>query len=260
MAVHSELAPSAGSCSATPAELESHRRIIASYLRGRVRTQDDCEDLVQTVFLRATSRLASFRGDCPMSHWLLRIALNELKLYYARTLPKSERNVSLSDFQENFEPPAQQIEGLEHPNSQAEETAGRLLRAARAACTSAEFKVMAMFYRGESFENMAQLLDMRSGTVRSHFLRGRANLLAYVFDHELDLVGGNQVIKEASSKAAIAEDAGERLTKAEKESMQIAKRGKQFRAACLKIAKFLPSPAAQVLALLEVLLWIRVEI
>ncbi len=47
---------------------------IFSLARRYARREDEVEDIVQTVFLKAYSKLSSYRGDAPFEHWLMRTA------------------------------------------------------------------------------------------------------------------------------------------------------------------------------------------
>jgi RNA polymerase sigma-70 factor, ECF subfamily len=49
-------------------------RIFAS-VRRHVNSQSDAEDIVQQVFIKAFTKLASFRGDAPFEHWLMRLTV-----------------------------------------------------------------------------------------------------------------------------------------------------------------------------------------
>lgn len=46
-------------------------------IRSLLRTESEIEDVMQTVYVLAYSKLGSFRGDASFSTWLTRIALNE---------------------------------------------------------------------------------------------------------------------------------------------------------------------------------------
>ena len=50
-------------------------RIFAT-VRRHSRREDDVNDVVQDIFIRAFQRLASFRGDAPFEHWLMRLAVH----------------------------------------------------------------------------------------------------------------------------------------------------------------------------------------
>jgi RNA polymerase sigma-70 factor (ECF subfamily) len=77
----SESLPIAQQASATP--LDDLEFIIATYEQRifrfhlvSVRDRDVAQTLTQETFLRAWNARASFRGDCAVSTWLMRIALN----------------------------------------------------------------------------------------------------------------------------------------------------------------------------------------
>jgi len=49
-------------------------RVFAT-ARRYARRDDEVEDIVQEVFFKAFDKLASFRGDAPFEHWLMRLAV-----------------------------------------------------------------------------------------------------------------------------------------------------------------------------------------
>ncbi|MCH8274482.1 MAG: sigma-70 family RNA polymerase sigma factor [Armatimonadetes bacterium] len=249
-----------GDAQAIDSLLSPHRPLISSYIGRRVRGADDREDLVQNVFLRAARNLGSFRGDCPVSQWLLRIAANELKNYYERELQKRGRSVSLDSLDDAFDLDLQQTEPEAGPYStlDAENTISLVIEAAKTACSGSEFRVIAMFYDGETYEGIGRLLDMKSATVRSHFLRGRAKLLAYLVQHEPGPLGGEEAIERAREAASAARDPADRLDEEETAAFADPRgRSQAFRGACLKIAKHLPVPITVFGILMEVFNWVH---
>jgi RNA polymerase sigma-70 factor (ECF subfamily) len=48
---------------------------IFSTVRRYARRQDEVEDIVQEIFTKAWQKLASFRGEAPFEHWLMRLAV-----------------------------------------------------------------------------------------------------------------------------------------------------------------------------------------
>ena len=56
-----------------PLVIKYQSRIFA-LARRYARREDEVEDIVQTVFLKAYSKLSSYRGDAPFEHWLMRTA------------------------------------------------------------------------------------------------------------------------------------------------------------------------------------------
>ena len=47
---------------------------VFAIARRYARREDEVEDIVQTIFIKAYSKLSSFRGDAPFEHWLMRMA------------------------------------------------------------------------------------------------------------------------------------------------------------------------------------------
>ena len=49
-------------------------RVFAT-ARRYARKENEIEDIVQEIWLKAFNKLASFRGDAPFEHWLMRLAV-----------------------------------------------------------------------------------------------------------------------------------------------------------------------------------------
>jgi RNA polymerase sigma-70 factor (ECF subfamily) len=61
------------------AVVETHRPRVFRFLLASLRDPDLAETLTQETFLRAWTSRSSFRGDCSVSTWLTRIALNLIR-------------------------------------------------------------------------------------------------------------------------------------------------------------------------------------
>lgn len=57
---------------------EHSGRIYALCLRLKAGDRSDATELMQDVFIRAWRRLSTFRGDCALSSWLHRLAVNTM--------------------------------------------------------------------------------------------------------------------------------------------------------------------------------------
>jgi RNA polymerase sigma-70 factor (ECF subfamily) len=55
--------------------VEKYQPRIFAMARRYARREDEVEDIVQEVFLKAFSKLGSYRGDAPFEHWLMRLAV-----------------------------------------------------------------------------------------------------------------------------------------------------------------------------------------
>ena len=96
-----ELARRAGDGSEEAFETLVHRhapgvtRIAGRFFRRR----EVVEEIVQEVFVKAFTSLASYRGDVPLSHWLSRIAVNAC--YDQLRRKKARPEVSVSEIAED---------------------------------------------------------------------------------------------------------------------------------------------------------------
>lgn len=58
---------------------------LYAHIRRIVQYHDDADDVLQNTFMKAWQALDNFRGDCQISTWLYRIALNESLSLLQRT-------------------------------------------------------------------------------------------------------------------------------------------------------------------------------
>lgn len=64
----------AGDHSAFESLVQRHQSNIFALARRRINDPSEAADLVQDIFLKTYQNLASWRGDAPFEHWLLRVA------------------------------------------------------------------------------------------------------------------------------------------------------------------------------------------
>lgn len=218
--------------------LEDLRPRVKAFLIGKARSRQDAEDLTQQTMMIAFQHLENFRGECPLSHWVFRIAARACLRYYRR-LRGAE--VPLDEIVDLGPQRAQRDDPEETPDL----VDGRLwlekvLRLAQAVCTQVEFRVIMMSYQLGSLDEVGEILKMNGATVRSHFLRGRSNLIANLILEEPELVGGEAVVRQAIDRVVHQPDG---FTKQELDALKSPSvRSKAYRSACLKIAKHLPNP------------------
>lgn len=81
-----------------PHDLPAHAEAVHRYALGVTRDRDRAADLVQETMLRALERREQFRGDAPLSHWLIRIA-HRLLLDGAR---RSGREIVVEDVERHW--------------------------------------------------------------------------------------------------------------------------------------------------------------
>lgn len=133
---------------------------------------NDAEDVVQEAFLRAHDRLAGFRGESRFGTWLYRVAYNRA-LDHRRAAGRRARRA-----RESVEDPAS-AQGVESSAGQRllSEERGRSVRTALERVPQPYRAALHSYYWLElPVAEIAELLGVAPGTVKSYLHRGRARL------------------------------------------------------------------------------------
>jgi RNA polymerase sigma-70 factor (ECF subfamily) len=135
---------------------------------------DDAADVVQEAFLNAYQSLNSFKGDSEFFTWLYRIAFNA-----AISLRRKRRAVLSID----GAPEAKATDPVDHseftrPGSNLERSEEDAQLMAALARLSPEHKAVLVLkdLEGQRYEDIAAVLDVPIGTVRSRLHRARLEL------------------------------------------------------------------------------------
>ncbi|MEN3001797.1 MAG: sigma factor-like helix-turn-helix DNA-binding protein [Armatimonadota bacterium] len=122
----------------------------------------------------------------------------------------------------------------------AQQTRQCLQRIIEQVCSTDERRVILLQEQGERLEAIAQMLRLNPSTVRTHLMRGRAKVLAYIVQHEPALVGGSAAIEHAIERHRRESNWRDQLTVKELDALRHPERNQRLlRKACLKIARFL---------------------
>lgn len=163
----------------TPLEFEEvvreHQAMVFRTLARLVRSREHIEDLAQEVFMRLYRGMEHFRGDAKITTYLYRITLNVAQDEWKRQRQEQSHR-SLSDVEAGWEDRLVSRErGAEQSLSQKQL---RLqLDNALAELTAAERNVLVLFHQEEcTYEQIAVILHLPLGTVRTHLHRGRLKL------------------------------------------------------------------------------------
>lgn len=128
----------------------------------------EAEDVTQEAFLKAYEKLSEFRGEAQFSTWIYRICYNLCLNRLTRKRTDREEAVypeTLPDGKEQF------LDWLLVKEQQD------LVRRAVAQLAMEFREVILLYYTGQfSYEEIARLLELPVGTVRSRLHRGREQL------------------------------------------------------------------------------------
>ena len=148
-------------------------------LAARLVGPSDAEDVVQETFLRAWHGLERFRGESSLKTWLYAIALNRARARHG-TLARLKAVFTPGRTREDD--PFASLDDAADPALSPEENAvlterrRRLRRAMRALPDEFRAAVVLRDLEGLAYEEIAAVLGVPVGTVRSRLARGRALL------------------------------------------------------------------------------------
>lgn len=160
-------------------QIVRHYSTMVFSLAARLVGPADAEDVVQETFLRAYHGLGKFRGESSLKTWIYAIALNRSRA----------RMGTLGRLRAMFVPgrtlegdPFASLDDAADPASSPEENAvlrerrGRLRAAIRELPEEFRAAVLLRDLEGLSYDEVADVLGVPIGTVRSRLARGRALL------------------------------------------------------------------------------------
>ena len=168
--------------------VEHHKKILYKVCNSYCRNRDDREDLAQEIIIQLWRSFERFDERCRFSTWMYRIAVNEArnqKRWFSRhkgrevTLePEDSQGQGYRDWLEDDGPSPLQIALDRETRDCIEAALTQVNPSFRAALVLREME-------GLSYEQVAEILQISLGTVKSKILRGREALrkhLAADFD------------------------------------------------------------------------------
>ena len=149
------------------------KRVYAIALRS-AGSPEDAADITQDVFLRAWRSIESFRGDSGFSTWLFRITMN-ICVDHARHRQTQPQTMALTNDEDEERPiPDTAPTPEEHlDNSEL----GRELAAALDEVSEEHRRIVLLRdVSGMSYTEIAEILEISEGTVKSRLARARIAL------------------------------------------------------------------------------------
>jgi RNA polymerase sigma-70 factor (ECF subfamily) len=145
-------------------------RLVGSY--------DDASDIAQVAFVRAWNKLHGFRGDASFPTWLFRIVTNAFLDTRKRARPRPQCSLEEvlaleeSDVTRQFEDAGPSLQDRAEAREQRE-----LLEQAIADLPEAQRTLVVLYHLQEcSYEQIAEILELPMGTVKSRLNRARLAL------------------------------------------------------------------------------------
>jgi RNA polymerase sigma-70 factor (ECF subfamily) len=137
--------------------------------------REEAADLTQEIFLRVYRHLGSFGGRSTLKTWIFRIAINHCRDRLSRWRPATQPfGDDAHDPTETYADPSRGPEELAVAADEGRQVAQALTRLPQV------FREVVVLrdIEGLSYEEIAEVLAVRIGTVRSRIARGREQLRA----------------------------------------------------------------------------------
>ena len=162
-----------------------YSRLVYNVVLRSAPSPEDAADIAQDTFLKAWRSLASFRGECTLSTWLCRIALN-CACDHARAA-KRRFTVSLTTSDDDDENRVLDIPDTDVTAMPEEELTRQseiaAVREAIAALPEDQRTVVSLRdISGLSYAEIADVLHLEMGTVKSRINRARAAIKTFLIE------------------------------------------------------------------------------
>lgn len=155
-----------------------HEKIVYNLALRMMNHSEDAKDISQEVFLKAYRSLANFDERSAFSTWLYRITHNTCIDEMRRR--KGKQNYSLEEELENEEGSMQRQIADEGDTPEEsllrEEQKSELLQALENLSEEHKAAIILRDVKGFSYEEIAEILEVSLGTVKSRISRGRNQL------------------------------------------------------------------------------------
>lgn len=160
-----------GDIAAFSALVERHQNKLYRFILKSVNSPADARDLTQEALLQAYRCLASFNGTSRFSTWLTGIALNLAR----NQVNRAPRCQFVEYNEENMSGKANTLADPPHQHQQ-KISLGMLASAIEALPPDMREYLVLIALDGHSYEEVAQLLEVPLGTVKSRMSRARDKL------------------------------------------------------------------------------------
>ena len=148
-----------------------YERLVRSFLRKITGRFELADDLAQETFVRLLKNAHRYDESYPMRTWLLTIA-RRLSINYGRRMDEQVASTEYEGRRSGADGPAQQVEAAD-----TRAATRVVLDQALAQLSEPQRLAVVLFHEQElSLDDVARVMEMPVGTIKSHLHRGRSAL------------------------------------------------------------------------------------
>ncbi|HYE73734.1 MAG TPA: sigma-70 family RNA polymerase sigma factor [Blastocatellia bacterium] len=172
----------AGEMDAFAELVNQYQPIIFSVIRRMMRDEEEARDITQETFLKIYRHFSHFRGESSLKTWIFRVAINQAhnSQRWWRRRRRDETSSLDESPNERTSISAKLVSSSGTPESQAiaQERRQQLERALAGLKQDFRLAVILRDIEGLAYEEIAEILEISIGTVKSRIARGREMLRA----------------------------------------------------------------------------------
>lgn len=146
---------------------------------------EDANDLAQETFIKAYTALKTFKGDSSFYTWIYRIAVNKTINFLKTRKNKTQLSLNDLDFNAEHDPDLLALVSEKTPRRDAalKELQEKLNNALLKLSETHRLVVTLHDVQGLSHEEIAEIMDCNTGTVRSRLFYARQQLQGWLADY-----------------------------------------------------------------------------
>lgn len=154
-----------------------YERLVYNTVKSKVLQSEDALDLSQEVFIKIWRSLPTWRGDCRLSTWIYKVALNTSFDFLRKTTIDTDPLDHRSDEDDRpLEVADTSLDASPEERLEQSETTRAVRRAIAKLPDDQREVVMLRDIDGYSYEEIADMLSLGIGTVKSRLNRARKRL------------------------------------------------------------------------------------
>lgn len=157
----------------------TYERLVYTTVKSKVMSAEDAMDISQEVFIKIWRALPNWRGDCKFATWVYKICINA-SLDFLRRAPEFTESLSGRIDEGGEEHPLDIADESVHSSPEGKleqsETSLAVRRAIERLPEEQRQVVMLRDIEGYSYEEIAEMLSLGIGTVKSRLNRARTKL------------------------------------------------------------------------------------
>lgn len=174
------LAASRGDSNAFGQLVLNYQTLVYNTIRTKIKNDEDALDLSQEVFIKLWKSLPGWRHECKFSTWVYRVCVNASYDFLRRAPDIPPEPLNVREDEEGGERVAEvadeSISASPERLLEQNETTAAVRRAIALLPDEQREVVLLRDIEGYSYEEVADILELELGTVKSRLNRARANL------------------------------------------------------------------------------------